>query len=87
METFTPYTLPVLIGASNVTLRCDRFGQAVVNHPGGHQPNPRMMMLSVIPSKEINAKCPCILGRAESFWELGAILHRLELAFRERIVV
>ena len=46
-----------------------------------------MMMIFVIPFKEMLTKGSCILNGAESVRKLGAVFQRLELRFGIRIVI
>jgi hypothetical protein len=45
------------------------------------------MMFGVVPGEEDVAAGSGILDRAEARWEVRAVLQRLELRLRERIVV
>lgn len=65
----------------------DPMSAAVVDVFGGLQPDPRMMMLTVVPIEKGAAKLVSILKTAESFWELRPILQGLKLRFRERVVI
>jgi hypothetical protein len=54
---------------------------------GCHQADAGMMMLLIIPIEEVAAECLGILNAAEALWKLRLVLHRFEVAFRERIVI
>src|SRR5660397_113444 len=53
---------------------------------GRHQADAGMMMLLIIPIEEVAAERLGILNAAEALWKLRLVLHRFEVAFRERIV-
>ena len=44
-------------------------------------------MLVVVPHEESTAETQSVLIAAKAIGKFGAVLHRLELAFRKRIVV
>jgi hypothetical protein len=58
-----------------------------MEHFGREQADAAVMVLGVIPGKEVLAKAGCILDRAEAFRELVSVLQGLDLTFRERVVV
>ena len=45
------------------------------------------MMFLIIPIEEVAAERLGILNAAEALWKLRLVLHRFEVAFRERIVI
>src|SRR5271166_237275 len=53
----------------------------------GHQTDPRMVMVLVVPVEELAAEASGVLDTAETFWEARLILQGLEVAFRKRVVV
>ena len=53
----------------------------------GHEADPGMPMLGVVPSEECLAMRPCIGDRSEAVREVRAILESLELGFGVRIVI
>jgi len=59
----------------------------VMQHLRSEQGDPAVVMLVVVPGKELLAKGTCVLDGAEPFRELGAVLEGFELAFRVRVVV
>ena len=67
--------------------RKDVFGSAVVHHRRGHQADPGVAMLVIVVAEEVAAESPGVLNAPEAFRKLRAILHGLELRFRERIVI
>jgi len=64
-----------------------RFGFAVMNHFRSQQPDSAMAMFGVIPRKELLAKSAPILDGAEAVGKTRAILQRLKLRFRIRIII
>ena len=70
-----------------LTLGYDPVGQAVVEAFGSEQGQPAMMVLAVVPGKEVLAEGARVVQRTEPLGKGRAVLERLELAFRERIVV
>ncbi len=58
-----------------------------MQHIRGQQRDSAVMVLVVVPGKELLTKGPCIFDGAESVWELGPIFESLEVALRVRIVV
>ena len=62
-------------------------GQAEVHVVGREQPEAAVMMFGVVPGEEDVPVGPRILDRAEALREAGAVLQRLELRLRERVVV
>ena len=67
--------------------RDDLVSLAVVQHSRRDQANAGVIMLIVVPRHESTAKTQTIVVAAEAIGKLGTVLHRLELAFRKRIVV
>jgi hypothetical protein len=63
------------------------LGQAEVHIVGREQPEAAMVMLGVVPGEEDVPVGPGVWERAKPLRERGPILQRLELRFRERIVV
>src|SRR5580692_7861508 len=57
-----------------------RIGQAVVDAVRGQQSKPGVMMLMVVPSKELPAESARVLQRTEPLGKGRAILERLEVA-------
>ena len=58
-----------------------------MEHFGREQADAAVMVLGVVPGKEALEKAACILDRAEARREVRAVLQRLELRLRERVVV
>src|ERR1017187_10494963 len=54
---------------------------------GRHQADASMVVILIIPIEETAAERLGILNAAEALWKLRLVLQRLEVAFRERIVV
>ena len=52
-----------------------------------HQSDAQMMMIAIVPVEELTAKSLGVLDAAEPFGKLWLIFHRLEVAFREGIVI
>src|SRR5271166_4708725 len=52
-----------------------------------HQADAQMMMITIVPVEEMTAKNLGVLDTAEPFGKLWLIFHRLEVAFREGIVI
>src|SRR5665811_1192573 len=65
----------------------DCVGLTVMHLIGRHQADAGMMMLLIIPIEEVAAERLGILNAAEALWKLRLVLHRFEVAFRERIVI
>jgi hypothetical protein len=65
----------------------DRASDAVVPHFRGEQGYAAVMMLVVVPGKELLAKGACVLDAAEAFRKLRPVLKGFELALRVRVVV
>jgi hypothetical protein len=63
------------------------LGQSVMHVKRCQQSKARMMVLGVVPGEEDVAMRPCVLDRAETLREIRSVLERLELRFRERVVV
>ena len=63
------------------------LGQAVMHVNGRQQAEAGMMVLSVVPGEEALAVRSGVLNRAEPLREVRAVLQRLELRLRERVVV
>jgi len=51
------------------------------------QADARVVVLLVVPVKEVEAEGPSVLDRSEPVWKLGLILEGLELALRKGIVI
>src|SRR5271157_2849767 len=60
---------------------------AIMHLVGGHQTDPGMVMVLVVPVEELAAEASGVLDTAEASWEARLILQGLEVAFRERVVV
>jgi hypothetical protein len=71
------------VGTSGVA----RLSQLVMHVEGGVQPEPAVVMLGVVPAKEAFAVRAGVFERAETRGEIRAILERLALRFRIRMVV
>ncbi len=79
----------VLEGLIEGFLSCgvNLVGLSIVDLVGRHQADADVVMLLVVPGEELLAEGPGVLDAAEAFWELGLIFERLEMAFRERVVI
>ena len=53
----------------------------------GHQADPGVVMILIVPGKEFPAEAPGVLDTAEAFWEAWLVLQGFEVAFGERVVV
>jgi len=60
---------------------------AVMHLVRGHQADPAMVMVLVVPVEEGAAEASGILDAAEAFGKARLILQGLEMAFGERVVV
>ena len=60
---------------------------AAVDHLGGHQGDPRVTVLGVVPGEERAAEGPGVLDGAEAVGKVGLVLEGLELGLGERVVV
>ncbi len=60
---------------------------AIMHLVRGHQTDPGMVMLLVVPVEELAAEASGVLDTAEAFGEARLVLQGLEVAFRERVVV
>ena len=60
---------------------------AVMHLVRGHQTDPAMVMLLVVPVEEGSAEASGVLDTAEAFGKARLILQRLEVAFGEGVVV
>ena len=58
-----------------------------MDHCWGQQAKTPVMMLVVLPVDELATKLQAMFHAGETVGELRLILHRLELALRERVVV
>ena len=66
----------------------DELGRlAVVNRGGREQLEPGVVMLVVIPGKELLTETTCILDGAESIRILRSIFQGLKMSLREWIVI
>ena len=65
----------------------DLFGLAVVDHRRRQQADPGVTMLVVVVAEEITAESAGVLNASEALRKLRAVLHRLELRFRVRVVI
>ena len=65
----------------------DLFGFAVMDDRRHQQSDSRVMMLVVVVVKKLAAEFSGILNASESIRKLRAVLHRLELRFRVRVVI
>jgi hypothetical protein len=76
-------------GAVEGGLACglDCVGLTVMHLVGRHQADAGMVMILIVPIEESSAERLDILNAAEAPWKLRLVLHRLEVAFREGIVV
>ena len=62
-------------------------GLAVMNLVRGHQTDPGVVMVLIVPVEELTAEAFGVLDAAETLWEARLILQCLEVAFGERVVV
>lgn len=78
-----------LVGRRQDLLTVSRHlgGQAGMHVRRGQPADAAMPMLVVVPLEELLAERPRLLQRAEAPGETGPVLQRLELAFREGIIV
>ena len=60
---------------------------AVMHLVRGHEADPGMVMVLVVPIEEAAAEAPGILDATEAFREPRLILQRLEVALGERVVI
>ena len=60
---------------------------SVMNLIQGHQTDPGMMMILIIPGEERAAEAPGVLDTTEALGEAWLVLQSFEVAFGERIVV
>src|ERR1700680_3937391 len=74
-------------GEDVLPMRAHRSGPAEVDNGGREEAEPAVTALVVVPAKKVLPERAAILDRSESFRKLGTVLERLELRFRERIVV
>jgi hypothetical protein len=65
----------------------DGVGVAVMDLIGGHQADPGMVMILIVPSEEAAAEVLGILDAAEAFWEFRLIFQGFEVSFGKRVVV
>jgi hypothetical protein len=65
----------------------DGSSLSVVNGGWGEHAQSRVVMLVVVPGKELDAERSAPVVGKEAFWELGSVLAGFELAFRERVVI
>ena len=65
----------------------DFFGYYNNDHRRRHQADPGVVMLVVVVAEEITAESAGVLNASEAFRKLRAVLHRLELRFRVRVVI
>ena len=61
-------------------------GLPVVDGGGGHQADPGVAVLVVVPAEEAAAELARLLDRLEALGELGAVLERLEVRFGVGVV-
>ncbi len=71
----------------NLPMGQDVGGVAVVDHGGGHQAEPGMMMLVVVPLKKGLAETASVFDRTKTFREARPIFQGAELTFRIGIVI
>src|ERR1700730_4083972 len=64
-----------------------RLGETVVHAVRGHVADARVTVRGVVPREEDLTVRACVLDAAEACRELRPVLHRLELRFREGVVV
>src|SRR5271167_1291743 len=64
----------------------DGVGLAVMNLVWGHQADPEVVMVLIVPIKIIAQEASGILDAAEARGELRLVFQVLELAFGERVV-
>ena len=62
-------------------------GLAVMHLVRGHEADPGVVVVLVIPIEEPAAEAPGVLDAAEALWEAQLILQGLGMAFGEGIVV
>jgi hypothetical protein len=60
---------------------------AMVHLIRGHQTDPGMVMVLVVPIEEAATETSCVLDAAEAFRKAWLILQGLEVAFGERVIV
>ena len=60
---------------------------AVMHLVRGHQPDPGVVVVLVVPIEECPAEASGILDAAEAFWKARLVFQCFEVAFRERIVI
>ena len=65
----------------------DGVDLTVVHLVRGHEADPGMVMVLVVPVEELTAEASGVLDAAEAFREARLILQGLEVALGERIVV
>ena len=70
-----------------LTSGVDGVGLTVMHLVRGHQADPDVMMVPVVPVEEASAKALGVLDAAKALGEGRLILQSLEVAFGERIVV
>jgi hypothetical protein len=63
------------------------IGLAVMNLVRRHQTDAGMTMVLVVPVEEAAAEAPGVLDAAEPLGEVRLVLQRLEVTFREWVVV
>jgi len=73
--------LGVGVEQDDTPLAADRLGAAVVDVGRRVEPDARMTMVVVIPTKEANTVGAGVLETAEAVGELGSIVEGPELAF------
>lgn len=87
---FTHETLWVLaegVVESGLAGGVNGVGLSVMNLVGRHQADSAVMMVAVVPVEETAAKILGLFDGLEAFGEFRLVFQRLEVGFRERIVV
>ena len=57
----------------------DRFGASVMDGVGGHEADPGVAVLAVVPGEELATEAAGVLDRVEACGEAGPVFQRLEL--------
>ena len=65
----------------------DGFGLSVMNLVRGHEADPGVVMVLIVPCEEVAAKRLGVFDTTEPLWKSGLVLQGLEVAFGKRVVV
>jgi len=65
----------------------DCFGLSEMDLVGGHQPDPGVMVVLIVACEETAAECAGLFDGFEVSWEFRPVFQRLEVSFRERVIV